>query len=90
MAKGADVNALDNEGKTALDRLNEGYEEVQKLISQMTCQNDFSFGRVSGENSSENRSDFATLPTREERENNITLIREILEHGPRSLYITKI
>lgn len=76
LKKGAGIEAKDYKGNKPIDLLNYEYKEVQKIIGSMT-------GRIFGVDSGniryeENKSFCATLPTKQERDENIKQIREIL------------
>lgn len=67
---GADKNAVDLMGRTAVDLLDFDYEQTQKILEQLL--DNCGFGQAPF---SENRSFVATLPDRQEREQNIEAIR---------------
>ena len=75
--KGADLNAVNYKSKKPIDLLDYSYEDTQKIIGDIT--GGWAFGTKDLYTEyDENQSAVTTLPTREERESNIKVIREIL------------
>lgn len=80
---GANIDAIDIHGRKPIDLLNMSYESLQLLISTMVPSG---FGEElhSGEKYPENKSDLATLPTRDERSENIKKICSLLTQPKQS------
>lgn len=79
LAKGATIDQVDYSGKLPICYLEKSYEEVKEIIGQLTDAFLYPFGDIRfNRNYDENVSLVATLPTKEERNRNISEIRKLL------------
>ena len=77
---GANPHAKDDQGRTVLDLMSLNFDEMREIICKIAGQNQYEFSeKNSYRNYSETESEVATVPSREERQENIIMIGKLLQ-----------